>query len=301
MWPQRLCCGLVLFQDETKTGAISPKASGAAAENPAFVFSFAFAVAFSCGEPTTWRRLSSVCMVPVSPFTLQARTLEAFTVLCAIRPVWGGALVLNVGLDTSGCAVALACNAAGAVCLTLEPQSERLRASLRNGVSDFAVNTLDEALRAIKNEVRQKRPLSVGLEGSPAQLMDELLDRGVAPQIFAAPDTYPEHAARFASTGARPLSFHSSEAAAMTVQLVSQPATAWTLLTFAFNTGRELREFDARMLALLGPADNLRRQWLNAAGRLFPRDRTRSFWLTEENRQALEIHTALPVPSSESS
>jgi Urocanase Rossmann-like domain len=115
--------------------------------------------------------------------TPQFRTLRAFTLLHHFRPDWRGALILNFGLDPQGTAVALASNIAGAVCLSLEQDPATARQALRSGACDFVVNTLDEALRAMKNEVRQHKPLSVGLQDNQSEILDEIFERGVVPQL----------------------------------------------------------------------------------------------------------------------
>lgn len=124
--------------------------------------------------------MSSAALLNDSP---QLRTLRAFTLLHHLRPDWRGSLILNLGLDPQRTAVALASNIAGAVCLSLEQDPATARQALRSGACDFVVNTLDEALRAMKNEIRQHRPLSVGLQGNQSEILDEILERGVAPQL----------------------------------------------------------------------------------------------------------------------
>ncbi len=97
------------------------------------------------------------------------------------HPNWGGTLILNIGLIDQS--IPLASTIAGAVCLSLEPDPATARQALRTGACDFVVNTLDEALRAMKNQVRQAKPLSVGLQGNQSQILNEILERGVAPQL----------------------------------------------------------------------------------------------------------------------
>ena len=49
---------------------------------------------------------------------------------------------------------------------------------------DFVVNSLDEALRTLKNEIRQRRPLAVALLADPDQVTDEAAERGLAPRLI---------------------------------------------------------------------------------------------------------------------
>jgi len=116
---------------------------------------------------------------------LQSLTLRSFTVLHQLHSNWGGKLILSIGLNPKGAAFAFASNIAGAVCLALEEDPATARGALRSGACDFVVNSLDEALRAMKNEVRRHLPISVGLQGSYAEVLAELLERGVAPQLVA--------------------------------------------------------------------------------------------------------------------
>src|SRR5271157_4970792 len=104
---------------------------------------------------------------PPQGFPDIASVYERFATLTASSPELGGSLLLYVGLDQSGMALAIASNIAGAASLGLEPELTRAKASIRAGACDFLVNTLDEALRILKNEIRKKKPVSVVLAGDP--------------------------------------------------------------------------------------------------------------------------------------
>src|ERR1700733_16185095 len=88
----------------------------------------------------------------------QTRTLRIFTVLTCLRPDWAGDLTPSCGLTDSGADLALAANIAGAVCLSIDRSTEACRAAMRSGAVDFLVNTVDEALRVLKNEIRKHKP-----------------------------------------------------------------------------------------------------------------------------------------------
>ena len=248
---------------------------------------------------------------PISEF-LQASTLRAFTALHQLRPHWGGALILSCNLGPQGSALALASNIAGAVCLSVEQDPAAARAALRSGVCDFLVNTLDEALRAMKNEVRRHRPLSVGLHAKPPQVLEELLIRGVAPQLAACVPIhatfFPTYAAFFRAfhnqgsillnLGDHPLIPGSVDSASLIDTLrQSQPRDRqWTEHEFMLPDSAALRSFDEAAAHLLAPDDAFRRTWLTSVARLFPRERPprRVLWLTElewdqlENNQKIE-------------
>ncbi len=55
---------------------------------------------------------------------------------------------------------------------------------MRTGELDFVVNTLDEALRTLKNEIRQRRPLSVGLIADTDLALAEIAERGLLPDLL---------------------------------------------------------------------------------------------------------------------
>jgi urocanate hydratase len=72
----------------------------------------------------------------------------------------------------------------GAAFLGIDVDAERIKKRLKSGYCDFMVNTLDEALRILKNAVRKKENVSVGLVGNCADIIPELADRGVVPDIL---------------------------------------------------------------------------------------------------------------------
>jgi len=108
-----------------------------------------------------------------------------FAALTAFFPEPGGHLLLYGGLDYEGIAVAMAANVAGAASLGIEADAERAKQALRAGVCDFVVNNLDEALRILKNEIRKKRSVSVVLVGDAREMVAEMVERGVQPEIVA--------------------------------------------------------------------------------------------------------------------
>jgi urocanate hydratase len=222
--------------------------------------------------------------------TLQTLTLRTFTLLQTIRQDWGGALIIVCGLNPQGAALALASNIAGAVCLNLEDNPAALKQATRSGSCDFIVNTLDEALRAMKNEIRKHNPLSVALHGNPATVLDELLERGVLPQLFTDPTHNPAHAkatATFQSQGTLILNPEPSANSQLNSLLHHQQ---WHLQAFTFPTPAAQRTFDTRALSLLKEDDHLRRRWLHAAPRILQRERPihRALWLTEAESQKLQ-------------
>ncbi len=95
-----------------------------------------------------------------------------------------GKLIVSGGMGGMGGAQPLAATMAGAAFLGIEVDPERIKKRLRSGYCDFMVNSLDEALRILKNAVRKKENVSVGLVGNCADIIPELAERGVVPDIL---------------------------------------------------------------------------------------------------------------------
>ena len=95
-----------------------------------------------------------------------------------------GKLIVSGGMGGMSGAQPLAATMAGACYLGIEVDPERIKKRLRTGYCDFMVNSLDEALRILKNAVRKKESISVGLVGNCGDIIPELADRGVVPDIL---------------------------------------------------------------------------------------------------------------------
>ena len=95
-----------------------------------------------------------------------------------------GRLLLIDGLAEEGDALLIAASIAGAASLMLETRTEAVRHCVRNGIVDFAVTTLDEALRILKNELRKQQPIAVLLEREPASVLAEMVERGAQPDML---------------------------------------------------------------------------------------------------------------------
>jgi len=228
---------------------------------------------------------------------VQPRILRTYTVLQQLRPDWAGSLILSVGLGPQGAALSIASNIAGAVSLAIDHDPTHLREVVRTGAVDFVVNTLDEAIRAMKNEVRRGTPLSVALDLEPTAALAEIAERGLAPQLFsvfsAAVPGIDHRALELQQIGAELISFQDDDVTSdpqpgfrnsqtLLAPLLEQ--RSWQLVTCTFETAGHLRAFDARALELLSPEDTLRRHWLQSAPRILQRQRPpqRSLWLTTE-------------------
>src|SRR6266496_2653555 len=95
-----------------------------------------------------------------------------------------GKLIVSGGMGGMGGAQPLAATMNGAAFLGIDVDPERIKKRLKTGYCDFMVTTLDEALRILKNAVRKKENVSVGLVGNCADIIPELARRGVVPDLL---------------------------------------------------------------------------------------------------------------------
>src|SRR5438105_4447001 len=95
-----------------------------------------------------------------------------------------GKLVVSGGMGGMGGAQPLAATMTGACFLGIDVNPERIKKRLKTGYCDFMVNSLDEALRILKNSIRKKEAVSVGLVGNCAEVIPELAARGVKPDLL---------------------------------------------------------------------------------------------------------------------
>src|SRR5213082_3895322 len=95
-----------------------------------------------------------------------------------------GKLIVSGGMGGMGGAQPLAATMTGACFLGIDVNPERIKKRLKTGYCDFMVNSLDEALRILKNAIRKKEAVSVGLVGNCADVIPELAARGVKPDLL---------------------------------------------------------------------------------------------------------------------
>jgi len=92
-----------------------------------------------------------------------------------------GRWILTAGLGGMGGAQPLAATMAGASMLAIECQTDRIDKRLETGYLDTRVESLDDALALIDKSVADRQAISVGLLGNAAEILPELLKRGVRP------------------------------------------------------------------------------------------------------------------------
>jgi urocanate hydratase len=113
-------------------------------------------------------------------------TYETFA--AAARKHFGGSiegkLVVSGGLGGMGGAQPLAATMNGGVFLGVEVDPARIRKRIETGYCDLMETDVDRALAAAEDAVRRRRALSIGLVGNCAEVLPELVRRGVVPDLL---------------------------------------------------------------------------------------------------------------------
>ena len=92
-----------------------------------------------------------------------------------------GKWILTAGLGGMGGAQPLAATMAGACCLAIECRQSSIDFRLRTKYVDVCAGNLDEALALIESATSEGKALSVALRGNAADVLPELVRRGVRP------------------------------------------------------------------------------------------------------------------------
>jgi urocanate hydratase len=95
-----------------------------------------------------------------------------------------GRWLLTAGLGGMGGAQPLAAVMAGASCLAIECQPSRIEMRLRTGYLEKSATTIDEALAMLAAAKAQGSPVSIGLLGNAAELLPEMFERGIRPDLL---------------------------------------------------------------------------------------------------------------------
>ena len=103
------------------------------------------------------------------------------------RKHYGGALrgrfLLTAGLGGMGGAQPLAATMQGAAALVIEVDESRIDKRLETGYLDRKARDLDEALSLITTATRKGEAISIGLLGNAADVLPEIVKRGVNPDV----------------------------------------------------------------------------------------------------------------------
>jgi len=171
----------------------------------------------------------------------------------------GGQLLYAGQLSMETARLIRAANIAGAASLSVSDSTSALREATRDGVVDFAVTSLDEALRILKNEIRKRLPVAVAIQGSPVDIANQMMLRSVQPDLLAPSAIQPLCArAAFLERGSL---------------LVEPHPDPTNLRIWQFPSGWHTRcsELDEQIRALLPASDLASRRWLRLSPRYLPR------------------------------
>jgi urocanate hydratase len=94
-----------------------------------------------------------------------------------------GRWILTAGLGGMGGAQPLAASFAGFCSLNIECQQSRIDFRLRSRYLDEQATSLDDALDRIRRYTAEKKAVSIGLLGNAAEILPELVRRGVRPDL----------------------------------------------------------------------------------------------------------------------
>jgi hypothetical protein len=179
----------------------------------------------------------------------------------------GGQLFYAAELDEEGRALLIAANIAGAATLAASADRDAQKQALRDGIADFVVTNLDEALRILKNQLRKRETVAVCIAQSPSVIEREMNERGVAPDLLRRDLSIPlAHSA---------LAFHEGEETELDLGKI--PA----LVTWQVDSAlpKDLALLDEIALACLGACINAEpnanawksRRWLRLSPRYLGR------------------------------
>jgi urocanate hydratase len=239
-----------------------------------------------------------------SPDTLVEEVYRLYAALAATLPLdphagLGGKLLYAGEVGPLARNLVYAANIAGLASLAATADPAAQRQAMRDGVVDFVVNSLEEALRILKNEVRKHQTVSVAVAADAHKVVEQMLDRGVLPDLlppaswmgsetFVSPAA--DQAAKFAAQGAVSL----AEATSSDYEFVT-----WSLDRHAV---RWLPRIDALAQAIIPEGDVVRQRWLRMAPRYLGRaaqrehgvglDSAEVTMLREKARDLVSLHQA---------
>lgn len=184
---------------------------------------------------------------------------HAATVPAAHDRGLGGQLFWAGELDPTGQSLVVAANVAGAATLAATSDRDAQRQAVRDGIVDFLVNSLDEALRALKNEVRKRNAIAVCV-GAPLESIErEMAERGVQPDCFREAVLHAEEPSAFPSNKAVDPELDPMGVAALVAWRVDSAPAQW------------LPRLDALALDCLAPEELVARRWVLRASRYLGR------------------------------
>ncbi len=212
------------------------------------------------------------------PFILQVERLYAALLPPGPDLGLGDKLLYAAELDAQGRALVVAGNIAGAATLAATADPAAQRQAIREGIVDFLVTSLNEALRILKNEIRKCETVAVCVGASPESVEREMRQRGVLPDLLPPSAAGLPDLASFLIQGSRAVELADAEAAqALLVWSVASAPALW------------LPKLDAIAGECLGPQEWLARRWLRLAPRYLGRPAQAARLLRCNEKIALEF------------
>ncbi len=215
------------------------------------------------GRAFDWR-------LTLHPSTPDSPQLEALSLYWALmrdvagdqdgEPSLGGRLLYAGTLDIHSRAMVIAGNVAGCATLAVAEDPMKQKLAMRDGVVDFVVTSLDEALRILKNEIRKHAAVAVCVGAAPEKVEREMVERGVLPDlVFAGAPGEDRNTPSF-GFGARQI-------------LCSDPGSSLAIVTWqvAQAPARWMAKLDAIALDCLA-SDESARRWIRLSSRYSGRD-----------------------------
>jgi Urocanase Rossmann-like domain len=101
----------------------------------------------------------------------------------------GGKLLFAGELDEQSRRLVRASNIAGGASLSATANVATQKQAIREGVVDFLVTSLDEAVRILKNEIRKRQPVAVCVAAKPDSVEAQMAERGIVPDLPRPPKT----------------------------------------------------------------------------------------------------------------
>jgi urocanate hydratase len=228
--------------------------------------------------------------------------MRIYKALVDEREDWGGGLVLCCGAGCADSGIPAAVSIAGGTTLAIDSDAAAMKSAMRAGYLDFVVNTLDEALRTLKNEIRQKRPLSVGLIADIDSALAEMVERGVQPDLQLT-----DMQGMWTNSHAKGLRIRGMlwwNVPIAADNIAGRPVHPLLVLyrkrhyehLFPASDAAALREIDATLLAALPAEDVVRRRWLERVPKYLrdARSAGRWTWLSDEELESLAAQGLSP-------
>jgi len=182
-------------------------------------------------------------------------TYETFA--AAARKHWGsdlaGRLVVSGGLGGMGGAQPLAATLAGGAFLGIEVDEAKIDRRIAQGYCDRKATTLDDALKLLDAAREQKRPLSVGLVGNCAEVLPEMVRRGIVPDLVTD-----QTSAHDALIGYVPKGLSLADAASLRKE-APQKYVEWSMESMAIHC-RAMIDLQAKGSIVFDYGNNLRGQ-----------------------------------------